>query len=75
MSNWGMCMQASSFRSLLSAASLLVWLITVGFAGVALAGPTALDNDYPSCKSGEIYESAQPTNPGGVEPLGLCYSQ
>ncbi len=36
---------------------------------------TALDNDYPSCKSGEIYQSAQPTDPGGVEPSGLCYSQ
>lgn len=68
-------MQASCSRSLLSVGSLLVWLITIGFAGLAHAGPNALDNDYPTCNSGEIYESAQPTNPGGVEPLGLCYSQ
>ncbi len=70
-----MRMRAASSRCRLAGASFLIWLIAVGFAGLAHAGPSALDNDYPTCNVGEIYESAQPTNPGGVEPLGLCYSQ
>lgn len=68
-------MKTSYLRRVLSAASLLASLAISGIPGTALGAPTALDNDYPTCKSGEIYESPQPTNPGGVEPLGLCYSQ
>ena len=71
----GKTMHASLFRAVVAATALLASLSSMGWSGAVHAAPTSLDNDYPTCQSGEIYESPQPTNPGGVEPLGLCYSQ